>query len=137
MSSGFTIIDDDRKTEVDARIDGEHVLVSPGDLERALGWTLEDTGLCRDDVCIPLPPASGIVRDGAIDLAVLAATLDRPLACDLDARAAAIGESARDRAAAMRGRRAPDFTLPDLSGRTHSLGDYRGRKALLLAWASW
>jgi hypothetical protein len=31
---------------------------------------------------------------------------------------------------------APDFTLPDLDGRMHSLSDYRGRKVVLLTWAS-
>ncbi len=32
---------------------------------------------------------------------------------------------------------APDFTLPDLDGRSHSLADARGRKVVLIAWASW
>jgi peroxiredoxin len=32
---------------------------------------------------------------------------------------------------------APDFTLPDLEGRLHSLRDYRGRKVFLCSWASW
>jgi peroxiredoxin len=32
---------------------------------------------------------------------------------------------------------APDFTLPDLRGRLHSLRDQRGKKTLLIAWASW
>lgn len=32
---------------------------------------------------------------------------------------------------------APDFTLPDLDGRPHSLSDYRGQKILLAAYASW
>jgi peroxiredoxin Q/BCP len=31
---------------------------------------------------------------------------------------------------------APDFTLPDLDGNLHSLSDYRGRKVVLLTWAS-
>jgi peroxiredoxin len=32
---------------------------------------------------------------------------------------------------------APDFTLPDLEGALHSLSDHRGKKRLLIAWASW
>ena len=32
---------------------------------------------------------------------------------------------------------APDFTLPDLAGHMHSLSDYRGKKVLLIAYASW
>jgi peroxiredoxin len=31
---------------------------------------------------------------------------------------------------------APDFTLPDLDGRLHSLSDHRGKKVVLLTWAS-
>ena len=43
----------------------------------------------------------------------------------------------RERTAALESLEAPDFTLPDLSGRPHSLVDYRGRKVLLATWASW
>ena len=32
---------------------------------------------------------------------------------------------------------APDFTLPDLEGRLHSLSEHRGKKVLLVTWASW
>ena len=32
---------------------------------------------------------------------------------------------------------APDFSLPDLEGREHSLSDYRGNKVFLATWASW
>ena len=30
-----------------------------------------------------------------------------------------------------------DIRLPDLDGRLHSLSEHRGRKALLIAYASW
>jgi hypothetical protein len=32
---------------------------------------------------------------------------------------------------------APDFKLPDMNGKLHSLRDFRGKKVLLLTWASW
>ena len=32
---------------------------------------------------------------------------------------------------------APDFALPDLEGRTRSLGDFRGKVLLLFFWATW
>jgi cytochrome oxidase Cu insertion factor (SCO1/SenC/PrrC family) len=31
----------------------------------------------------------------------------------------------------------PDFALPDLQGRTHTLSDYRGQVVLLFFWATW
>jgi len=32
---------------------------------------------------------------------------------------------------------APDFTLPDMEGKLHSLSDFRGKKVFLVTWASW
>lgn len=32
---------------------------------------------------------------------------------------------------------APDFALPDLEGRTRSLGDFRGKVFLLFFWTTW
>ncbi len=35
------------------------------------------------------------------------------------------------------GRPAPEFTLPDLEGRPHSLSEFRGRVVVLNYWATW
>jgi hypothetical protein len=61
----------------------------------------------------------------------------RPVALDREERVACLGVAARDRAEALARGHAPDFVLPDLAGRLHALSDHRGRKVLLLAWASW
>jgi hypothetical protein len=61
----------------------------------------------------------------------------RPVAVDLDERAAYLGISAAARAKALASLEAPDFTLPDLDGRLHSLSAHRGKKILLVAYASW
>jgi hypothetical protein len=71
------------------------------------------------------------------DLEEEAARLDRPLAVDLEARAAFLGVSARARAARLASLEAPDFTLPDLEGRLHSLAQHRGQKVFLVAYGSW
>lgn len=133
----FSILEDGRSCSIDANILDGGVWLDPADLERAVGWTLKPQGLCRDQLCVPVPPSSSMVRDGRVDLVAFAKLMERPLALDVDAGAACLGDSALERTKAMRGCMAPDFTLPDLTGRTHSLGDYRGRKALLIAWASW
>jgi hypothetical protein len=78
-----------------------------------------------------------LVDASGVDLASFARALGRPLALDVAERAAALGTAAAERSARMATLEAPDFTLPDLAGRMHSLSDHRGKKVLLIAYASW
>jgi hypothetical protein len=71
------------------------------------------------------------------DLTGRAQALGRPLALDVDERVAYLGRSARERGDALASLQAPDFALPDLAGRVHALSEQRGRKVLLVAYASW
>jgi hypothetical protein len=135
--STFTLIDAERAVEIDARVAGSRVLLSPASLRDALGWEYHDGQLCSDAVCIPIPDAAALVRADGIELEAFARALDRPLAVDIEERAACLGASARERAQALASQHAPDFTLPDLGGRPHSLSEHRGKKILLVAWASW
>ena len=133
----FTIIDAERTVAIGARPSGDGVLLDAAGVKDALGWEVHDGLLCNDSMCIPLDNASAVVREGAIDLAGLATAMDRALAVDLDERVAFLGGSARERRQALAAQQAPDFALPDLAGTTHTLGEQRGRKVLLVAWASW
>jgi peroxiredoxin len=56
---------------------------------------------------------------------------------DIEEGAAFLGASARERSQALAAQHAPDFSLPDLDGRLHTLREHRGKKILLVAWASW
>ncbi len=102
---------------------------APG-AERALGWERKPEGLCRADVCIPVPA-------GPLDLAAVAAALHRPLVIDDAAGVAAIGASSMQRGTALHSGMAPDFTLNDLAGHPWTLSQFRGRKVALYAYASW
>lgn len=84
-----------------------------------------------------MPAGTALADEDGIDLARLAAVLDRPLAVDLEERAAYLGVSARDRRQALASLLAPDFALPDLDGRLHALSEHRGKKVLLVVFASW
>jgi hypothetical protein len=70
-------------------------------------------------------------------LAERARRLGRPLAVDAGERAAFLGVSAATRGDGLASLVAPDFALPDLEGRVHRLSDHRGRKVLLVVYASW
>ena len=133
----FTILGEGSAVEVDTFTDGGVVRVSAEAVERALGWELRDEGFCLGSVCYPLPPDAELVTDGGVDLAGLAALIDRPIALDRSEGAAYLGVSARERSQELELLDAPDFTLPDLDGGLHSLSDHRGKKVLLVAYASW
>jgi hypothetical protein len=132
-----TLIDGERVAELPARIDGERVRLDPAALEAALGWAVHDGLLCSDAMCVPLADEAALASEEGIDLAGFARALDRALAVDVVERAAFLGGSARERAQALASQQAPDVTLPDLDGRLHSLSEQRGKKVLLVAWASW
>jgi len=107
------------------------VLVGPrgaGSLEAATGWTLKPEGLCRDDVCVPVPDDAG---SDAVDIWT---RLDWPVVRSGDD--AYLGEPVATRAVGV-GDEAPDFTLRDLAGREHSLSEHRGKKVFLASWAPW
>jgi len=133
----FTIIDDGRPADVPARVRGDQVCLSPQALEHALGWALKPEGLCRDNLCVPLRARASVETADGVDLAGVASALSRPLAVDVEARAAYLGVSAHERGHRLASLEAPDFTLPDLEGRLHSLREQRGKKVLLVAYASW
>jgi hypothetical protein len=98
---------------------------------------VHDGLLCSDALCIPVADEAALVSDDGLDLAGFARVQERALALDVAERAAFLGGSARERAQALASQHAPDFTLPDLDGRPHSLSEQRGKKVLLVAWASW
>jgi hypothetical protein len=130
------LIDDGAAREVEAAVKDGRVRLAPAALA-ALGWELHPEGLCREGLCIPVPADAALETPEGVDLGTLARLLDRPLAVDVDERAAFLGVSARERQRALRSLVAPDFELPDLAGRHHRLSDQRGKKVLLVAYASW
>jgi hypothetical protein len=76
-------------------------------------------------------------RESTVPASALAGLGDRPLAVDDDEGVAYLGVRAGERAAQLASLTAPDFRLPDLEGRRHSLSEHGGRKVLLVAHASW
>jgi hypothetical protein len=102
-----------------------------------LGWELKPEGLCQGDVCVPVADGDALANADGIDLAALADVLRRPLALDAEEGAAVLGVPAAERRAQLDTLEAPDFTLPGIDGTLHTLSDHRGKKVLLIAYASW
>ena len=134
--SEITVITDAART-VDGVRDGGRLLGDAAAVETVTGWTLEERGMCRGDVCVPVRDRDRLVVDGRIDLGELGRLVGLPTVIDAGARVAGFGAPAPERAAALDSLDAPGFTLPDLDGKPVSLSDFDGMKRLLLAWASW
>lgn len=131
-----TVLADEAAT-VPATIDDERVVVAPDRLPAALGWELKPEGLCRDDVCVPVRDPDALRADDGLDLVAVATALDRPAVVDASAAVVAVGRPAHERRRATEQLTAAPFTLPDLDGGHRTLEEFRGRKKLLLAFASW
>ena len=129
----------DRGSTTAGRADGENLWLSGRDLESATGWALKPEGLCKADVCVPVPRdrTGDFVSGGEINVAAFWRQMDLPLVHDDSGQTWVLGESATSRSAQLQSLDAPDFTLPDLDGRQHSLAAQRGKKVLLVTWASW
>jgi peroxiredoxin len=124
--------------DVETEMDGDRVWIAAATLKGAAGWEVTPVGLCRGDTCVPVDLHPGLVdEDRRVDLARLAPLGDQVLVVDTDERVAVLGASASARASELRSGVAPAFTLPDLDGAPVSLADQRGRKTVVVAFASW
>ena len=102
-------------------------------------WELKPQGACFGDRCVPIPASheSGFVRPGLFNLSALAWHLGELSVYDKQHGVSSFSDAPDEIGERLRTLQAPDFTLPDLDGKLHSLSDYRGKKVLLMSWASW
>ena len=135
------VIYEDRPSQaVSAMAEGENLWLSSADLAKVSGWELKPEGVCKGDVCVPIPPgreSEFLGRKDTVNLSMFARLLGQPAAHDDAHSVWFFGESVARRHDDLLSGIAPDFSLPDLDGKMHSLSDYAGRKVLLLSWASW
>lgn len=130
-------------TAESARAKGDDLWISAGELPAVSGWELKPEGICRDEICVPVPPdrAASLVerKDGgsAVNLAEFARYMGQPYARDAAGSVWCFGTPSEEQRAALESLDAPDFALPDLGGAVHRLSDLRGKKVLLALWASW
>lgn len=129
--------DADGACEIAAEVDDGRVVTDAEGVETALGWSVRPEGLCRGDVCVPVRDRDAIAVGDRLDLGAVADALGIATLLDEETGVLALSAPAGERQAALRGRRAPDFSLPDLDGRQYSLEQFAGRKRLLIAFASW
>ncbi len=101
--------------------------------EAATGWAAKPEGMCKGDLCVPVPGAVG--SSGALDVTAVADRLGMALVADDDARVWALGPESGGQA--LTTATVPEIVLPDVDGNPFNLSAMHGRKVLLVAWASW
>ena len=135
-----TVLTEQSETEVAATTDADNDLwLSAADAARATGWVLKPEGFCKDAMCVPAPAGRGheFIRGEAVNVAAFWRLMGRPALRDSGGDTWMLGAGADARSAQLRTLDAPDFTLPDLDGRMHSLSDHRGKKVFLVTWSTW
>lgn len=98
-------------------------------------FEVKPQGACRADLCIPIP--KDMVRGDYFDLTAFAKKIGQPVVADLDAKVWSFGEIQSLRGSFLEGRMAPDVVVPDRTGRPVHLASLRGKKMLVVTWASW
>lgn len=113
------------------------------DLTRATRFVLKPQGICRDELCFPIPKARKAEffsrQDGVewFNLSEFAKLVKQPVSRDDKNGVWYFGKREDERGTYLASLEAPNFTLPDMSGHMHSLSDFHGKKVLLITWASW
>lgn len=142
--SNIAVIYDGVRTEVTVSpVPSKDLWITMKDLKRATGFVVKPQGVCRDELCFPLPAkrkAEFISKRGGVswfNLTAFAALVKQPVARDENNGIWFFGKREDERGAYLASLEAPNFTLPDINGKLHSLADFRGKKVLLITWASW
>jgi len=138
------VVYDGIATEVTAGLEpSPNLWVTMRDLTRATRFVVKPQGVCRDLLCFPLPrnrKAEFISRRGSttwFNLSEFARLARQPSAYDEKHSVWYFGPRTEVQNGYLASLEAPAFTLPDISGNLHSLADFRGKKVLLVTWASW
>jgi peroxiredoxin len=124
-----------------ALVDGEQLWVPRENVLAITGFEMKPQGLCAGEVCIPIPAGANWVleRDGAtyFNVTAFAQKVDQVFACDPEQKVWSFTAVPRAQTAPLVAGEAPGFALPDRTGKIVHLSDFRGKKVLLLTWASW
>jgi hypothetical protein len=146
VSSKRTIIFDGKATEVSTpapAIPSNDLWITFEELTRATGFEVKPQGVCRKELCFPLPSARKsefIFKGGKVEwfnVSAFARLLHQPVAFDRTLATWYFGPRPEVQNNFLSSFQAPNFTLPDMEGKPHSLSDFRGKKVLIVTWASW
>ena len=116
-------------------VDADALWIQKADLPSINGFELKPQGACREEICIPIPRP--MMRGDQFNLTAFAQRIGQRVVADPGARVWSFGEIPVVRGAFLESRIAPEFSVPDRKGRPVRLSQFRGKKVLVVTWASW
>jgi peroxiredoxin len=124
-----------------AMMSGDELLVPTDSVIAITGFQLKPQGLCAGEVCIAMPSdESWIVEQGEkkyFNVSRFARRVNQVYAVDPEAKVWSFTAVPRPETSPLLAGQAPDFALEDRDGKLVRLSDFRGKKVLILTWASW
>ena len=144
LAHATTVVSLDGVAEVsEVLADPNDLWVTKADLPDVNGFELKPEGACLDEICIPIRQSEDselyVTRQGKgwVNVTGLARILKQPVVADYDTQTFSLGAIPVQRTSFVRDAVAPDFELKDWQGNTYGLSDFKGKKIMLLSWASW
>jgi hypothetical protein len=129
-----TVLYGDRASTLDrVQADGKDLWVRKADLPKINDFEVKPQGACREDLCIPI--SKDLVRGEWFNLTAFARKTSE--AYLNESNVWSFGEIPVLRGAFVNSRIALDFAVPDRHGKIVHLNDFRGKKVLVVTWASW
>lgn len=137
------ILANDKTTKVTARqTKSDDLWVKTAELKAATGFDLKKSGACFDplNICIPL------LEDGFIqeeigqqwfNVSKLSSKLEQACVANEDKAVWSLGLIPEARKAMLKSSTAPDFEIEDINGETIRLSNFKGKKVLIVTWATW
>ncbi|MEM6321903.1 MAG: redoxin domain-containing protein [Bacteroidota bacterium] len=111
-------------------------------LKAATGFELKASGACYDplNICIPIFE-DDFIKETAngkwLNVSKLADKLGQACVADESKKVWSLGILPEIRKTMLESANAPDFEIADIHGQTVRLSDFRGKKVLIVTWATW
>lgn len=98
------------------------------------GWEAKPEGMCRGEVCVPAP---GALDGNMVNVETAAAKLGMPIVHDPEHGVWALGVATATGRALASAKAVFPSSLIDAAGRAFDFASLRGRRMIMVAWASW
>lgn len=133
-ATSTTVLYGDRSVALDKiQADPKDLWVRKADLPKINDFEVKPQGACREDLCIPID--KNLLKGEYFNLSGFARKIGEVAVADSSVWS--FGEIPVLRGSFTGSRVAPDFAVPDRKGKIVHLSDFRGKKVLVVTWASW